>query len=112
IHTRFVHDQQNEINRLSPNLQAKAAAANGKVGGRPPGALRSPTTDQSFAVLPADDEAAFFDRRKNRDTMRAVEQFLRNALIGSGHNFLEGGGGLLRAFAFFGFGTLARRTLN
>ena len=39
-------------------------------------------------------------------------QFLRNSLVGSGHNLLEGDGGFLRAFAFLGFGPLSRRTLN
>src|SRR5262245_56446795 len=61
FNARFVHDQQDEVYSLSADLQPEAAAADGEVGGRPPRALRPAATDQALAVLPADDEAPFFD---------------------------------------------------
>src|SRR5262245_57784083 len=112
VNPRFVHNQQNEVNRLPADLQAEASAADGKVRWRPPRALRAPATDQPFTVLTADDEAAFFDRGKNGDALRAVEQLLRNSLVRSGHNLLKSDGGFLGAYAFIGIGSLARRTLN
>src|SRR5215475_5256403 len=74
FNTRFVHDQQDEVYGLSADLQAEAAPADGEVGGRPPRALRPAATDQALAVLPADDEAALFDRGKDGDALRPVEQ--------------------------------------
>src|SRR5262249_59276764 len=105
-------DGQRDAPALRADMQAEAAAADGKVRRRPPRALRAPATDQPFTVLTADDEAAFFDRGKNGDALRAVEQLLRNSLVRSGHNLLKSDGGFLGAYAFIGIGTLARRTLN
>src|SRR5215475_8782576 len=112
FNTGFIHDQQNEIYGLSADLQSEAAAADGEVGGRPPRAFRTAATYQPLAKLPAEDEAPLFDRRKDRDALRLVEQFLRNPLVRGSHNLLEGCGGFLRAFAFISFGPLARQRLN
>src|SRR5262245_20891813 len=61
FNTRFVHDQQDQVYGLAADLQAEAASADGEVCWRPPRALRPAATDQALAVLPAYDEAAFFD---------------------------------------------------
>src|ERR1700691_973315 len=101
VHAAFVHDEHDDVGRLGADLQAETATADGEEGGRAP-SLGSAATGDTSAVAGTEDESSVEQRGDDGDALGRSEHFLRNALIGSGLNFVEHGAGCVDASGSLG----------
>src|ERR1700692_3679677 len=88
LYTFVIHEQHDEVDRLSASLEAKVATPDGDECRCTP-AMGSPAGTHAAAVLSADDESTLRHVRNHGNTLGIIEHFFRNALIRCSHDFLE-----------------------
>ena len=88
LHAFVVHDQHDEVNRLSADLQAKATALNREERRIAP-SLGSAATGDAASVLSAKYESGFQHRGHDGHALGRSHNFVGNAGIGSGLDFLQ-----------------------
>src|SRR6185437_14054400 len=81
-------EHHDDVGGLSAQLQAPTAAANLDEDRRAP-AIAIAASGQAFAVGAAEAQGKTLLAGHDGDALRALEHFLRDALVGSLHHFLE-----------------------
>ena len=99
VRAAFAHYQHDQVSGTSADLEADAAAfdAHG-AGRRPTASALAPAGQVSLAVLATDQEGRGLHGRNDDDAVSVFQQFLRDALIGSSHDFGEHRGGFVQPF--------------
>jgi len=79
----FIHQQHHHVCLFSANLETDATAFDGHgTRSTPAGAIDVAAGDETLSILGANDEGAFLESGDNHDALSAIEQILRNALVG------------------------------
>ena len=84
-----VHDHQDQIHRLTADLQPEAAARQRQKGGLRPLALVVPGADDPLAAVPAEDKPDLHRVGNDCDGRRVLENGARDRVVGRVHDLLE-----------------------
>src|ERR1041385_5695254 len=87
IRAALVHDEHDHVGHGAADLKTDAAAFDAHVPRRRPLTVGHTAGHDAFSILRADNERALFKVGHDHDAVRLLEQILRNALVGRGHNF-------------------------
>src|SRR5437879_4755861 len=95
-HAFLVHDHHDQVYFLGADLEAHTASFDPeKYGSAPSRSIAA--GGHPFTVRTAHDEAAFFQRRHNRDAIGLADDLFRDPLIGGDHDVVKDLAGALQA---------------
>src|SRR5438034_8578005 len=85
-HAILIHDQHNQVHRLSADLQSNAAALHGEKGRRAPSLGRT-AAGHTATITGAYNKSSLEHGRNYSRALGRPEHFFRHALLRSGLNF-------------------------
>src|SRR5271167_2853930 len=88
IHAVLVHDQHDQVNGLSTDLEAPTSTDDFERRGSAPAVSRA-ARGRAFAVLGANDKATLLHRRGNGHANRGLHDLLRDSLVRRRHDFIQ-----------------------
>jgi hypothetical protein len=88
-HAAFVHNHHHQVRVGRANLEPETTTFHADGFRGSPSAASFAADGVTFTKLPADYKAGLFQSRNDDDAVRFLKQILRNALIGSGHDFVK-----------------------
>jgi hypothetical protein len=94
LHAFVALDDHDQVNAFNTDLQAPASACDGEERWSAPSVCGAARCDAS-AAFSTEDESALYHVRNDGDALGVIEHLVRNAFIGSLHDFVQNRASLL-----------------